>query len=90
MLQVDLPLLATLTKDFNIDWYFWGNRESSTGKTALKYAEDNNIPLNFIEKGRFIFHPGNFFDQKEIIKVWRNWIIQSIISIYLLFLGCSL
>lgn len=68
MLQVDLPLLATLTKDFNIDWYFWGNRESSTGKTALKYAEDNNIPLNFIEKGRFIFHPGNFFDQKEIIK----------------------
>ena len=49
MLQVDLPILSTLNKSYNIDWYFWGNQDDDSGKTAKQYAEENHIPLKYIE-----------------------------------------
>lgn len=47
MLQVDLPVLKYLKDDFDIDWYFWGRSDSSTGMVASEYAKLHGINLQF-------------------------------------------
>lgn len=67
MLQVDLPVLSTLSKQFEIDWYFWGNPNSPTGKFAKDYAEKNNISLSFINLNKWKFNPAAYWEQSKII-----------------------
>lgn len=68
MLQVDLPLLASLNNKFDIDWYFWGPEGTSSGELAKKYAIENNISLSFIKPKYWSFNPLLYIQQTNIIK----------------------
>lgn len=68
MLQVDLPLLAELKKEFDIEWYFWGSQDTSSGKLANKYAAENNIKLCYITPKYWILNPLGYLEQNRIIK----------------------
>lgn len=57
MLQVDLPILSSLCKEYNIDWYIWGNSKSESAELARRYAEENAINIGFIESPYFMFNP---------------------------------
>ncbi len=67
MLQVDLPILPSLNKVYEIDWYFAGDKLSDTGKTAERFAIENNINIHYIEYREFIFNPKLYFTQKNNI-----------------------
>ena len=57
MLQVDLPILSTLSKNYGIDWFVWGSSVSDNAGLAKTYAEKNDIPLRFIESPYSFYNP---------------------------------
>lgn len=72
MLQVDLPILSTLSKNFDIDWFFWGSSVSDNAGLAKAYADKNNITIKFIECPYAFYNPMSLFLNLTTLKKLRN------------------
>ena len=57
MLQVDLPILSTLSKKLWHRLVLWGSSVSDNAGLAKTYAEKNDIPLRFIESPYSFYNP---------------------------------
>lgn len=68
MLQVDLPILSTLNKLYDINWYIWGSRNSEDARFAKKYADKNNISIDYIEPPYWTFNPLLYIFCEKTIK----------------------
>ena len=67
LLQVDLPILSTLNSLYDIDWYYWGKKDSEGGRMAQQYALKNGIKIIYIESP-FMLSPLAYFFCRNTIK----------------------
>lgn len=72
MLQVDLPILSPLANKYNIDWYFWGNPNSTTAKLAKEHASEHHINIQFLFPNYWVFNPIGVFREWKIINALKK------------------
>lgn len=72
LLQVDLPVIKELTKEFNIQWIVFAKQNNSQCKTAMEYAKDYNIELKIISNKWHRYSPMTYLEYNKIIKHLSN------------------
>ena len=67
-LQVDLPVLLHLTKQYRITWYYLENSNSTKFESASSYAQLHSIPIKYIKIQSHRYSPLTFFDYSALFK----------------------
>lgn len=68
LLQVDLPILATLNNYYDIHWVVMAPNNSNMAKTAIEYAEKHNIDLEIHSARGHRYLPFGLIDYVPMFK----------------------
>ena len=68
LLQVDLPILDQLNKEYKIKWIVYAAKSSDKGQHAKEYASKHGIDVEFVSLHSHRYLPMAYFEHAKEVK----------------------